>query len=577
MELPLVESDDSEFFHKDTSRRLRKIAELALCYAAFLALLYFRLLGSSFSSFFSQRICWLVVFTPLFLMDLRNFCFAWYLRKNQDRFQPYDALRYMIIIASEFLYKVLLVLYLAFPSVDQMSLKYVMIPFVAGYIAHFVLGHFVPMEEEELSRPEGCNTVAWLLSELTRFCEFVLIIAVTLKVDNAGAQMPYGWAAALWPVWGVEGLAILLLLLVLPFCLASLCQSNGRALMLTWIVLTTIGFGTCLLLSVAKVSAIMDNNLCFKDPVCTQDLAWAILPWVCFLPFFAAITTILRSRLSQDLHFAWYQAPVSLGAVDVDGMHTQRRPIHVEFLPAPQVMFRITATFYSREPHYEDGIGQSEVGGNFNSTVSHGHSVMPRPAAVSSASESWHHQTMASMARTSVSMAPAFDPMQSIMSARGASYAEFVESEQLCFICYSEYPDAILLECGHAGVCKDCASRLLDRVDPRCPVCRTFISQIAKIKRGALPPKALFSVRAAVAAAPLNRVGSRDMEAVTPIAVAHRMETSALSSPGGPPWPASTKRNAVVVEVMKRYEPPAIRRRRRRRPPAEVEDPEGFV
>merc|ERR1719453_2260900 len=99
-----------------------------------------------------------------------------------------------------------------------MSLQVVMLPYSCGYVLHFVLGHFVPLEEGE--RAEGCNAVASLLSELGRFLEFVLIVSLSLKVDRVSDAV-YDWQAAFWPCWGLEGIILLLDVLLLPVCLIS--------------------------------------------------------------------------------------------------------------------------------------------------------------------------------------------------------------------------------------------------------------------------------------------------------------------------------------------------------------------
>ena len=52
----------------------------------------------------------------------------------------------------------------------------------------------------------------------------------------------------------------------------------------------------------------------------------------------------------------------------------------------------------------------------------------------------------------------------------------------LCFICYSGPRDAVLLECGHGGLCFGCATRCMQMRFQECPICRQPISQIVQLE-----------------------------------------------------------------------------------------------
>jgi hypothetical protein len=52
--------------------------------------------------------------------------------------------------------------------------------------------------------------------------------------------------------------------------------------------------------------------------------------------------------------------------------------------------------------------------------------------------------------------------------------------EDACFICMEKPQDAVLLECGHSGLCVTCASMLWER-ERRCPLCRKRIAGIMRI------------------------------------------------------------------------------------------------
>ena len=54
--------------------------------------------------------------------------------------------------------------------------------------------------------------------------------------------------------------------------------------------------------------------------------------------------------------------------------------------------------------------------------------------------------------------------------------------EQLCcIICMDAQHEAVLLRCGHTGVCAACAGQLWQSQDRRCPLCRERIRSVLRI------------------------------------------------------------------------------------------------
>lgn len=51
------------------------------------------------------------------------------------------------------------------------------------------------------------------------------------------------------------------------------------------------------------------------------------------------------------------------------------------------------------------------------------------------------------------------------------SRLEAIQKE--CLICLENKADAVILNCGHGGICFDCASKIvLDQIGARCHLCR---------------------------------------------------------------------------------------------------------
>ena len=57
-----------------------------------------------------------------------------------------------------------------------------------------------------------------------------------------------------------------------------------------------------------------------------------------------------------------------------------------------------------------------------------------------------------------------------------------LDDESKCLICFTEPRDAVLLECGHGGICYVCARRCLRSKRRECPMCRQPVAQVVQIR-----------------------------------------------------------------------------------------------
>jgi hypothetical protein len=51
------------------------------------------------------------------------------------------------------------------------------------------------------------------------------------------------------------------------------------------------------------------------------------------------------------------------------------------------------------------------------------------------------------------------------------------DTTELCYICFENASDVVLIQCGHAGVCHSCVRRILG-LDRRCPLCRAPVNGV---------------------------------------------------------------------------------------------------
>lgn len=660
---PLIYRRDEtyNFFKRDTAIRLKRTFEYLAAYTAFVWLLILRLLvpgGDAVWQLIKPHWIWIAVFMPLFVLDARNVRFARYLWKYQDRWPKNEAKRYTVLVCTEFLYKAVLVLYLWHGWAKTGSLILVAMFSFGGYLIQFILGNC--LAEDEGQRAESWGAVQAMMSGLFRFLLSAQVASVCLKL--APTKLMDDWRSVFWPCWGLEGIIALLI----PACVTyGALHVRGRKRirlflpLYSWLVLGGLLTAVAVFFTAVSLLQVFNNQFCPPDPAmaslhmanstasasdrkCFYLMEWALLPWATALPLFTVLTWLLQKRLAKALHKAWYQRG------DSDP-------------PPPLVMFKVTATYYAREPCMDATIpeaspslpslgrlsrgsswhsGRAEASGfqglaspthqwnsslvvlseeqtlavpgseaasfvsgsgaalssppsygrgnrvltprvlsgddesyisaddrvtpGTNSLVSRVQAEPPFGRTVSVASHYSHYSHFSQR-----SYGSAVDVSASILSARGSHYNEIVHEEQLCFVCFDAHPNAILLECGHGGMCLDCAVRLLDTTegDPSsvCPICRSTITRVLKIRRDKALPAVLFKDRAPGEGLPsrsasvvLSRTSSahrassyRDLESGTAGGDVSQEQFGLGSMAAGPPWPYSTRSKAVYVEVYK--------------------------
>lgn len=143
--------------------------------------------------------------------------------------------------------------------------------------------------------------------------------------------------------------------------------------MLTWVVVAGLGLGSTSFISMCapldlsqtpkrsrlgpvsmalgglrryNIAYTLDNKVCSEPAFtpssgsvkCLEKLQLAIWPWLICLPSFALVTSLAKRPLASALHHAWYQP----------GRAEANAPVYRQELPALSVLFRVTATYYSR-------------------------------------------------------------------------------------------------------------------------------------------------------------------------------------------------------------------------------------
>lgn len=64
-------------------------------------------------------------------------------------------------------------------------------------------------------------------------------------------------------------------------------------------------------------------------------------------------------------------------------------------------------------------------------------------------------------------------------NANALNQSEQDSTDLLCHICFEGKQDAVLLECGHGGICHTCAWRCFKKKKRKCPMCRQPVTQVS--------------------------------------------------------------------------------------------------
>eukprot|EP00298_Acanthocystis_sp_HF-20_P029370 c8248_g1_i1.p1 GENE.c8248_g1_i1~~c8248_g1_i1.p1 ORF type:complete len:519 (+),score=112.96 c8248_g1_i1:138-1694(+) len=52
-----------------------------------------------------------------------------------------------------------------------------------------------------------------------------------------------------------------------------------------------------------------------------------------------------------------------------------------------------------------------------------------------------------------------------------------------CYVCMTNSQNAVLMNCGHGGICFTCGSRLLNNLNPECPLCRQKVDRVLQLDK----------------------------------------------------------------------------------------------
>jgi hypothetical protein len=303
-----------------------------------------------------------------------------------------------------------------------LSAKTLAIPFMIGYAIQFFLGSIGAFQDDGSMWQEGAASVSHILLELGRFVEFLFVISVCAKADDSDPS--FTWRSALWPSWGVVAAAALTVLVLAPLTCFSMCIDRRAAALLGWVTFSLAGVACSMQVSVGHLSTLLDHGTCVGAEL-QSTACRGELAYV-FVPWIAFFS--LFALGTAAIRFRLGRELNDFWNVPSDTTEVQQ---------PPRELLRCSPTYYQR---------------NLSA-----------------------------------------DPVQSVASQAAASLLESFRLDSirasidanLCFICADNQPDAVLLECGHAGMCVECSYQLFRTRGPQCPMCRDVVVHVMRVTRPA--------------------------------------------------------------------------------------------
>jgi hypothetical protein len=276
-----------------------------------------------------------------------------------------------------------------------------------------------------------------------------LTVSVSIKIDDLAN---WSWASALWPLWvvlaclSVLSIGTFLLMIMSIFSYYYSDPSKTEVFSSIWSFYTSSG--ACLVLFLFGLDMVQEKY----DKIAAYGIS--------YLTIFVFITFLLRFHLQKWWRsFFFEDGHISIPSLSNSGplplppsqaLH-MKKIIRAIKLP-PRALVRLSSTYFQpASPKQAPKVVR---------TMSH-------DVKENITRENVHFRSLSSL------------PKENSLAYRHSADLSFVDKK--CSICWSEECNSVFLECGHGGICHNCAN-LLMKQKRQCHMCRSPIAQVVKIK-----------------------------------------------------------------------------------------------
>ncbi|CAG9319330.1 unnamed protein product [Blepharisma stoltei] len=432
-QLPHIESIDDSAVHGPYRDIIRDLLRNWLVQAIAIGWALILLLISASSSMPLE-----IPLIPLFvynIYDLIQICFK--INKENSPIPQKFYIREIIAAIGAFLFKVLLIFCINF---SNFNIAIAGIPLYISNIISIGIRNSVSIE---------CLNLSYSLKFCSRWMFSVAFLFASLKLNDL---IKWNWHFVFWPIYAADMIMIIAIIGGTFLNISIFCKSlRGKASCLDlicpfWGWFTILGSAGSSFLNFYMLADVFDDGE-------LSQMSIAIGFGVLFIVIFVIYTFLFFEYLVKwfDMFFNSRYAEVPIGSINYSDLQHQLGFTHriaILFKDPPKFLKRISNTFY-------------------------------RPTTETES---------ASIKRASTSQANNADKENSIEIQVNSLIADKSDEDvsksiedRLCIICCIDPPNAVIMQCGHAGICFSCGSELVKK-ECKCMICREPIEQVLEIK-----------------------------------------------------------------------------------------------
>lgn len=363
----------------------------------------------------------------------------------------------------DLLFELLLMLYL---TIDPFNFSICLVPLLLGNLFRSLIRTPPHNECTALSNLVRSRQIIFT----SQWLESFTFIMLALLLDG---YIEVKWSAAIWPIWvmlifiGLITLGSLLLAIGSFFSYLSAQTGLKDFVASVWLLYTTGGsffsFGYFFLALTSSPGISLT--------------AIAIYPLLFLVVFMGFSSSVLRLLVQWWYEFFIEQDDIQIVAPDIRVAPTLPMQIVNSVKRPPKLLIRLSSSYFQPASLRQNAPANRRTLSNRCENKD-----------TKSPSQRRHHSFQVPLPRVSAISRPS-NQCPSSLSVDSST-------EKPCSICYDNGSNAVIMECGHGGICYDC-SLFVWKTKGTCHMCRSPITQILQIdQRPAKLVKVLSTTRA---------------------------------------------------------------------------------
>ncbi|CAG9334630.1 unnamed protein product [Blepharisma stoltei] len=297
------------------------------------------------------------------------------------------------------------------------------------------------------SKIESLN-LSYSLKFCSRWIFSIAFLLFSLKLNDI---IGWNWHFVFWPIYAAD-LILIVITLGMIFLNVTIFYKTitGKASCLDlicpfWLLLTALGSGASLFLNFYLLADVLE----YDD---ISELAPGLGLGIFYIMSFVIYTFLFFEYLVKwfDMFFNSRYIEVPVNHTSFEQLQRQlgfTNRIAILFKDPPKFLKRISSTFYKPTSEAESKSYKRTTSQIINADKEEGFELK----------------------------------FNSVIVDNSEAEASINNAEKLCIICCVNKANAVIMQCGHAGICFSCGSELVKN-ESKCMICRNLIEQVLEIK-----------------------------------------------------------------------------------------------